>query len=90
MNKGLCSNMDESSLCSVQVKEAGRLVASFDLDPCLITVANLKILVEAETGMEPAMQRLISRGRVLRDHDLLSDYLCITVIVSYDNSYFNF
>ena len=62
-------------LWSVRVREAGGLLASFDLDPALITVANLKVLVEAETGLEPARQRLIARGRVLRDYELLSAHL---------------
>ena len=59
----------------IEVKETGKMTAAFDLDPQLISVASLKLLVETETGLGPARQRLVCRGRVLKDGDLLSVYI---------------
>lgn len=59
----------------IEVKETGKMTAAFDLDPELISVASLKLLVETETGLGPANQRLVCRGRILKDEDLLSAYI---------------
>jgi len=59
----------------IDVKEGGRLRASFDLDPQLISVDSLKGLIEAETGMAAGEQRLVYRGRTLKDAEPLSSYI---------------
>jgi len=78
-------HMDQ--LVRVDVKESGAMAASFDLDPSLINVVTLRKLIEAETGLDPSRQRLIARGRVLKDDDLLSMYMrtFISPLRIYDN-----
>lgn len=52
-------------MVEVVVRERGQVVATFDLDPSLISVESLRLLVEGESGLEAARQRLVYRGRVL-------------------------
>lgn len=64
----------DNLLSRVDVKEGGRLVASYEIDPGLINVSSLKALIEADIGILPARQRLVVRGKILQDDDLLSVY----------------
>ena len=77
-------------LSRVDVKEGGRLVASYEIDPSLINVSSLKALIEADVGILPARQRLVVRGKILQDDDLLSVYAKNRTDMFSKNFYFIF
>ena len=64
----MSSNSSKGNIIyQIVVKQSGSNLARFELDPLLVSLSELKCLIEDVTDIPAEEQRLVYHGRVLKD-----------------------
>lgn len=64
----------ESRVRRVKVKTIQGTIHDFEVVP-EIAISDLKALIDAKFGVEPASQRLIYKAKLVKDEHRLNDYI---------------